>query len=198
MVQFGLGMPKKILVTQKYVDTSSLGNVTTFSTYVFSANGMYDPNISSGGHQPMYFDQFSALYNHYTVIGSKIVVKVIPISLTTGPGIVSLTKNDDPTVVPTAIEAMIEQSQSRYTIFPAGYSNSGHTLTMTWSAKKTFGGSVLGNDRLQGDINNNPPEQTYYVINAAAYDLTKPAGYYFNVTIEYIAVWDELRDLPSS
>jgi len=35
------------------------------STYVFAANGLYDPNITGTGHQPMGFDQLLQFYNHY-------------------------------------------------------------------------------------------------------------------------------------
>lgn len=45
------------------------------ASYVFAANGLYDPNVTGAGHQPMGFDQIIALYNQYVVIGGIITVK---------------------------------------------------------------------------------------------------------------------------
>lgn len=41
---------------------------------VYRANGMYDPDYSSSGHQPYGFDQLMAVYTSYMVIGSKLDV----------------------------------------------------------------------------------------------------------------------------
>lgn len=35
--------------------------------HLFSANGLYDPNVTGGGKQPRGFDQLMALYDHYIV-----------------------------------------------------------------------------------------------------------------------------------
>jgi len=44
------------------------------SGFVFSANSLYDPEVSSTGHQPMGFDQIMIFYQYYTVIRSTIKV----------------------------------------------------------------------------------------------------------------------------
>jgi len=36
--------------------------------YEFRANGMYDPEVAAGGHQPFGFDQLMARYQHFTVV----------------------------------------------------------------------------------------------------------------------------------
>ena len=35
------------------------------------ANGLYDPQVSTGGHQPRGFDEFMTTYDMYTVHGSR-------------------------------------------------------------------------------------------------------------------------------
>ena len=42
--------------------------------YIFSANGLYDPDITGVGHQPVGFDQMGQMFDHYTVIAAKIRV----------------------------------------------------------------------------------------------------------------------------
>lgn len=194
----GKGFPKKMVMTHKYSEiaqiTSATGNV---GIYQYRANGMYDPNITGTGHQPYYFDQMSALYDHYTVIGSKILIKATPLSTLTNPMLIACYKNDDATVTPTKMSDYIEQSESSWALFPVD-SCSPATLNMSWSAKQTFGGSVLGNDNLQGTGSSDPTEQTVYTIAVQSTDGLTNQAIVVEVLIEYIAVWDELRDLAGS
>lgn len=50
-------------------------NALEHASYVYLANGMYDPDYTGTGHQPKYFDQWGALYKRYLVFGSKIYVE---------------------------------------------------------------------------------------------------------------------------
>ena len=67
-----------VRVTKKlpyYEPSFSLtGTAGVISQYVFSANGVYDPNITSTGHQPLGFDTMMLYYEQYTVIESRITV----------------------------------------------------------------------------------------------------------------------------
>lgn len=65
-----------------YEERITLGSAV-FDDFIFSANGVYDPNISGGGHQPRGFDQVMALYDHATVIGSKMTATFINTSSST-------------------------------------------------------------------------------------------------------------------
>jgi len=196
-VRAGLGFPKKMTMTHKYQEVISLTtSAGVLLSHSFSANGMFDPNVSGTGHQPYYFDQMTALYDHYTVIGAKITV----VMSNTGSGEDAykwaLIINDDSTVTPTDISTIGENSSSSVKFVSQG-SDVTTRLSKKWSAKKTFGGSVLGNDNLQGTSGNNPTEQSMFTIcmmGIGANTITT----YADVRIEYIAVWDELRDIAGS
>lgn len=43
-------------------------------SYVFQLNGVYDPNITGGGHQPLGFDQLMLMYEHVVAIGANIKI----------------------------------------------------------------------------------------------------------------------------
>lgn len=198
IVNFGVAFPKKAMMTHKYHDTTALtiaagGGVQT--NYTFSANGMYDPNITGTGHQPFCFDQMAALYDHYVVIGSKITVKFAQYSTANNIMYVSLFNNDDTTVTP-SFDALAEQGTSKFTQLGVGTSDI-KTLTSKYSAKKYFGGSVLSNNVLQGSSAANPTEASNYTISL--YSPTGGGGtVQIEVFIEYIAIWTELKDIASS
>jgi hypothetical protein len=71
-----MGLPPTRRVTLRYAEifriTSTAGALGKF---LFSANGLYDPNITGAGHQPYGFDQWMALYKTATVIKSRIDIE---------------------------------------------------------------------------------------------------------------------------
>lgn len=195
-VNLGVGFPKRLCLTQKYVAfpsiTSTLG---VLGSYRFSCNGLFDPDITSTGHQPLYFANLSAIYDHYTVIGSKITVRFVPLSDTQGPAAAAIFVNDDTTLSVTNVGNAMEQSSGTTAVLlPVGQSVP-LVITKTWSAKKTFGGSILGNDNLQGTVAANPTEQSYYEIIYQDLNTAQTSTVKCIVELQYTAVWDELKDL---
>lgn len=57
--------------------TANVLNATGTNVYQFSSNGLFDPDITGTGHQPMYFDNYSAVYKRYRVVKSAITVTVV-------------------------------------------------------------------------------------------------------------------------
>lgn len=41
---------------------------------LYRGNGLYDPEVAVGGHQPRMFDQMCLFYQSYLVLGSKISI----------------------------------------------------------------------------------------------------------------------------
>lgn len=199
----GKGFPKKMLITHKYVQTNVLSNSAGAINYqTFSANNMYDPDSTGIGHQPLYFDEMSAVYNHYVVIGSKITVKSAG-SITTGSGsnftpvLVALQIHSASTPSQTSPVILAEQNQAIVKLMGPGQ-DTAFTLTKRWSAKKFFGKGVLANNALQGSSAGAPSEQSYFTISTRPVDLVSTTSLSFLVTIEYIAVWKELKSTVPS
>jgi len=184
-------------MTHKYAETVTISAAAgVLQMYQWSCNGLYDPNISGVGHQPMFFDQMSPLYNHYTVIGSKIRIKVVPQAGPEDSFIASLFVADDTSVAYTQSTDIIENSKGTYRLVPGNTADS-FTLSSKFSPKKVFGGALLNNTLLRGNSSTNPSEQSLYTfgvqgLNAASVSAT------LMVEIEYIAVWAEIKEIPAS
>lgn len=190
------GFPQKLKVKHVYSDIISLTSTTgSRATQQFIANGLYDPDYTNAGHQPFLFDQLTPLYNHYTVIASKITVKASNNSASGYPMYVGMYLNDDTNITPT-FYGMIEQNDSAHKYIPAG-SNASHTMTLKYSPKKAFGGSVLNNTLLQGTSAANPTEQQVFTIWAYQPG-AQTASVDLDIFIEFIAVWTELKDISNS
>lgn len=199
-VAVGKGFPKKMMMTHKY-QASGLYSVpaSTLTKVQFSCNGMYDPDITGVGHQPLFFDQMGAIYDQYTVVGAKIRIELTPAVTHAAASLIGLYKDDDTNTATITETSMIGEQPSGYFKQMALNQVKSTVLTSKWSAKKTFGpGALVGNDRYQGTTAANPTEQTYWTLGIQNLNLTNAQIYLASIKVEYIAVWTELKDIPQS
>lgn len=197
-VTMGLGFPKMAKMTHKYVEsvalTSSLGVI---SLYRWSTNGLYDPNQSGTGHQPMYFDQMAALYDHFCVIGSKVKITAVNVTGTSDPAFqIGVYVNDDTSGAITSMNELVEQNTGKFRTAPAGNNNTLY-LTESWSARKYFNKNPLANTELQGTSAINPTEQSFFNIALQA-NASSTVTVTFTVETTYIAVWKEIKEVAQS
>jgi len=194
------GFPKTITMRLRYVQrvalTCSLGVINKYS---FSCNSLYDPDISGGGHQPLYFDQIMALYDHYTVVSSTIKVTACAAGATTVPTIIGVMVDDDASTAPvTNFSTMMEQSNVTKRITTGSNTNS-YTFNRKWSANEMFKTvDPLSNSLLQGSASGSPVEQSSYTLFIQSIDETSTSQVNFVCEIEYLAVFAELKDLGGS
>lgn len=168
------------------------------STYIFSANGMYDPNITGVGHQPLGFDQIMTMYDHFTVIGSRITVTFVnnDISYNQFAG-VRLTDNTTPETDPNAI---MENGAGKHALLGiAGKETNTATMEHNCSVSRFLGRpNIMSNDDLRGSAVANPVEQVYYQIWAAPNTAVDASTVTLTVKIDYIAIFTEPKTLASS
>lgn len=201
MVDLGKGFPKKITMTHKYFENVNINSVGgALATYAFSTNGMYDPVVAIGGHQPMYFDQLAALYARYVVIGAKISVKFLNADANTGLIACGIVIDDDYVLGATNFNELNEQTQATRPKYIAYNATTPVTQVSKWSARKFFASSqnIIGNSNLGAAPTSNPSQQSFFVLYAQCIDLASTVTVFAEVSIEYIAVWTELKDVTQS
>lgn len=176
-------------------------------SYHFNANSIYDPDNTSTGHQPNGFDQWSAFYNHFHVIASKITVNFQAVGATAqlGAHIVGIGLRDTVGSL-TTVSEITEQGNTAYKhITDNDSSRAAVTVTKTFSAKKFFNKkSIVDNSELRGQMGNlgtgaNPSELAIFQVFAGHIDSAVVGDpLYAYVTIEYIAVLTEPKELLQS
>lgn len=204
-VRMGMGFPKQLNFTHRYVERKNLTG-TGLQTFNISCNGMFAP--TAAGHQPLFFDQISPLYNQYTVIGAKISVQFCFASPpteaagSTATPIIVPTEcivylNDDTTTTPSNIFFLQEQGDVKKTFLGPG-SDVVKTLTMGWSAKQYAGTGLISNPNFIGSAAVNPAEQYYFTVGVSALDLATSVSVQAIIQVDYIAVWTEPKDIANS
>lgn len=178
---------------------ASLNDVMT--SYRFRANGMYDPDASGTGHQPLGFDELSAVYNHYEVLGSKIVVDFAPESTgteATSNIICGIGRSDtNVTYASGDFNRVVENGFRTYKqITDIGDKC---RLVSGYSQKKTFGKTSNGTDNQKGSATADPVEQSFLIPFVIASDKTALHDkVVITVRIEYMAKWTERKTMTTS
>ena len=200
---FASGMPLTRFAKLRYtemvpINGSELGGLQEFQ---FRANNVHDPNVAIGGHQPMGYDQWTQLYNHYTVVGSKITIHAMSQrSNTDQPSVVGVYLGDDTAIPYADLEGFIESNKGTYKML-SQYPDHAKNLTCSFSAKRFFNlDDVKDNySRIGAPVDEGPPEEAIYTIyHAPAFPGNPSLSANLVVTIEYAVIFSEPKDLLQS
>ena len=208
--QFG-PLGKSFIATLKFSETITLDPVTgTSADYVFSANGIAKPDqtaVPLNLHQPYGHDQMVSFYDHYTVVGSKCVVKSVNnINL---PLYVGVALRDNAQVINQTARELREEGGTRLQLMSektGGLNNV--IISKTFSPRRFFGkakGNIVGESELRGNMDvtatnlNNPLEQAYYhCMVIPQTDTDNPGSQTLQVDIYYTVVFTEPKTLRQS
>jgi len=186
------GFPNSIITKLRYVDNITLtGTLGARALNVFAANGIFDPDISGTGHQPMYHDNYFNLYDQYVVLGSKITVTFSPTSSTV-PAVVGIMGNDDSTVT-TSVLALQECNNAISTLLGTTGSNP-HTLTAAYSPLEMYGVDAKDDGSSSTSFGANPAELWCWAVWVASADGASTTACATRIEIEYTIKCSELKD----
>lgn len=190
----------KGMIYYDYAKTLS-GGVGAVPTNFYSANGLFDPDFTGTGHQPMGFDQMMALYEQATVLRAHIKVTFasageharVGVYLnpdTTSPGLPRLVEN-----------GLITMDK----INGPSSDNGRHAyseLELVCDIPRYFGRKregILADPQMYTTIAANPGEQAYFAVCAwAGFDSAVDVSVGYDVVITYDAVFWEPKKLTSS
>lgn len=185
------GFPNSIITKLRYCTFLDLTAASgTVSGNLFAANGIFDPDITGVGHQPLYRDNYASLYDQYAVIGSKITVEFTSASATLGQ-YVGITGDDDSTTS-NNLETLMEQNNTTCCMVGAAGSPT-VTLVATFDPLSAFGVDVKDDGASQTAVGSNPTELWCWKVWALPADAATVVPCYIRVQIEYTVKFAELQ-----
>jgi len=192
------GFPSQQSVCLKYNHYVFFGGTAALVTYPFHQNSMYDPYQPAGGHQPLYFDQYSAIYNHWVVNKARIKVTFVGTTASLVPCVAGIYVNDDTTLVASTFETLSEQSSCRTKCVSDTTDTPVTIYGEVYDAVKTFGPNTIANANLRGSASSNPSETSFWSVFVQPMDSASAYGLYAYVQIEYEGTFFELKDIAGS
>lgn len=199
-----LGFPATLRTQLRYSDvrilTSTLGGV---ATYVMRMNSLFDPDFTSIGHQPYYFDQLSGIYDRYSVVKSKMVCKFSLIANTTataqpsGPVVVGVKSDDDGTisgVITTAIESSGTKSDF---LNNALGGNNVKTLSVDYEPNRDLG-MEWSNDSLLSLCSANPSRPWFGTMFVSESGLASPTSVAVKVDLYFDVIFTQQLSVTGS
>ncbi len=193
--------PNTLVRKLRYVDSVVLNaSAGAAANHFFSANGLFDPDITGTGHQPLAFDQYIAMYDHYKVLSSKMTIHPLAnpsASTADNQQIITIYLDDDTTGI-SNVNNMIEQGQTAYMVINSGASAPPKGISKSFLAS-TFFSNRLSGVSLLGTGSANPAEQCFYNISTAALNGSgDPVSLAVLVVIDYVVSFTERKSLGSS
>jgi hypothetical protein len=86
MLSLGPTYPNGIIAKHKYTDqlvlsgTYTQSDIPSTALQSFRAASLFDPDRTSTGHQPLFYDEMALIYNQYRVLGAKCRIRFVNIS----------------------------------------------------------------------------------------------------------------------
>jgi hypothetical protein len=194
-------------VTQLYYETGltvTMPGTGLAGNYFFSANGIYDCNITGSGHQPMGFDQMMLYYEQCHVVRSTITI----CPLANQPCRMGIYLSPDTTSI-TDQSRLFENGLIK-TITSSGLGSTPVAVgripevSLSCDVASYFGrrtlNELLDDQDLQTTSAANPTEQVYFAVTGwqLSYDGSTSKSFTFDVIIAFDVIYWEPRKLTVS
>jgi len=195
--------PREFVTSLRYCDAYTLTSTSNAmsSRQYMRMNSVHDPDQTSTGHQPLFYDQIMAVYGRYVVLKSrcKVTFSTIPNAIATsqpsGPMLVGIATDNDASVSST-VSTTLENSVWSVLGNQLGGPNT-RTLYVNYSPQKDLGLPPT-DDTVGAVAGNNPSAQWYCGIYCVEQGLASPSSVIATVTVDYTVRFSRLVDVSGS
>lgn len=197
-MRHSIGLPNRKKISFRYCTEINIASTAgVLSNHNFSANGLYDPDLSGTGHQPLAFDQWMTLYNYYTVIGANITVQAYN-GNTSSVGLLGVSSMDSTGFSGTNSATGRAESPGNTTtvLMPLGASGYSGVVRQRLAPLK-FLTKKLGDDDIEGTSAANPSLQCSFGVWYQGLNSQSTTATCF-VTLDYIAILSDPKEISQS
>lgn len=197
-----LGFPATRTAKMRYVELLTMPSTTgSMAQYNFACNGIFDPNVTGIGHQPIGFDQWSPFYNNYIITGATMTVEAF--NATPGVPLVMGVILSDDTTYPSAYATILENGLGvQKTLGGSDQGSAARTiLKVRFNSKKFYNYKDTKDnfDRIGAAIGANPSiNLAMFGVYAQSLDLTNSATALCKVRIDYDVTFSTPKTLAAS
>lgn len=192
-------VPPEVRTVLPYHEEVTATSGTYFADRVYSLNSLYDPDITSTGHQPMGFDQWGVFYDNYRVIQTSYQFRVNNASTTSGLSVYLVVSNDPTPITSTPIAG--ENPYTQELIVGAATGNDIRTRTAVYNLPQLFG-RTLAQYRTEKDYTGlfsaAPAEQFYLHVFLRTSDGVAALDANYTLKLNYLTEIFERKKLPLS
>lgn len=198
-----IGFPSCYHAKLRYAETISFAGVPPL-TQQCRMNSLFDPNFTTTGHQPMYFDQMSIIYGNYVVSGARITVQINQTNANDYPAAYTLDiRNDSTTRSGTNIGQRLEDGGSSYvTLGYAGSGSASKSLSRYVDIAKQYGikhKMSPADAEWTAPINNNPSKVVFATIQGMSVGSnTTSISSYMQIVIDYYCCFFNKKETAQS
>lgn len=197
-----IGIPDERHVKLRYrVSVSS--TTSAYGEVIIRGNGCYDPEHAVGGDQPMWYDQYAAMYRRYQCYKATISVETTQRTAATEAafivtGIYPLSESSTTTNLDTAIE---RQRSVHKTMGPNTGGPNVVTNKLTATTREIYGiPEMLAKyeDGYSSTIASLPYREWYFHVFFGTQDGVTSANIYLNIVVDYTVRFFQVDDVSSS
>lgn len=199
-----LGQPTTKTVVMPYTQQQVIaagGAPGVANILQFRANSIFDPDFTTGGHQPLSRDQWALFYNHYLVKFATITVTFVPMTSAQPPQLLFIQANDDSTTLiggTSTIPELLENKHRVYRQTPYGSNDRTFVLKYKVNPLKFLKRSKYSTD-VKAAFGSNPVEEVYFNVGVCPLNSSDVSGNYSITTcIEYTVMMFEPKELARS
>ena len=195
----GYGFPDRIVTRLRYDNAGAMTTTSgSIAKQVWAMNSCFDPDVTGGGHQPLYFDQFSTIYDQYAVIKSKVIVRMSQDAAAAVPVVAGIVGDDDGSTS-TTFATLMEKSHGTSRIL--GLGGGGHDQVLfkaKFDCRKHLTIDPFTSESYKTSIGSNPTEAYDVLQWGLSIDGTTTQTWHYIVEIHYTVLFTELKDVSQS
>lgn len=191
--------PSTVMKRLRYSTNCQLASTAgAVVSQVYAVNGLYDPDITGTGHQPMGFDEMMIYFNHYVVV--RCVATIIAKAVSSTKMTVSLRQDASSTAI-TVIDRLVEIGGGVIEYLELGsQALATKRLHASFDIARMQGVSrqaLTADSSLRGTSSANPSELSY--AHLQVWDAAGQTGTVnCDVILEFDAIFNEPRDGTTS